>query len=118
MIIKIDGMEELNKILADIPEVAKKAAHNELKIVAEDLKGKSQRLAPVDLGDLKGSAGVEVNGLEATIFYTEPYATRQHEELEYNHPKGGQAKYLEQPFKESVNDYTNAIGDAIKKAIT
>lgn len=32
------------------------------------------------------------------------YAHRQHEELTWHHPEGGQAKYLEEPFLTSVED--------------
>lgn len=34
-----------------------------------------------------------------TVEFTAPYAIYQHENLEYKHPNGGQAKYLEQPAK-------------------
>jgi hypothetical protein len=117
MIIKIEGLDELQKILKKMPKEAEKAAMFALEKAATDLQSKAQLLAPVDMGDLRGSAFTEVVGQEATVGFTEPYATRQHEEVGYRHPKGGQAKYLEEPYKENMNRYIDYIGDAIRKAV-
>lgn len=115
--ITIEGDEALGKILQSIPEKAKDAAHSELKKIALDLMGKAQQLAPVDTGDLRGSAFNEVDGLEAVVGFTEPYATRQHEEMEWEHPKGGQAKYLETPYKENLPEYVKGMGETVRKAV-
>ena len=117
MIIKIEGLDELQKILKKMPKEAEKAAMFQLEKVGVDLQSKAQLLAPVDMGDLRGSAFTEVIGMEATVGFTEPYALRQHEEVGYRHPKGGQAKYLEEPFKENLSQYVDSIGDAIRKAV-
>ena len=114
---QIEGMDELNRVLKNLPGKAKEATAKEIERSALDLQGKSQMLAPVDKGDLRGSAFTEVEGTEATIGYTEPYATRQHEETSYRHPKGGQAKFLEEPFKQNAKKYVENIGNAIKKAV-
>jgi len=115
--ITIEGMDRLDKVFKDIPIEARVAARNQLIEITQDLKAKSQELAPVDLGDLQGSAFNEVIGLEGTVGYVEPYALRQHEEMGYVHPKSGQAKYLEQPYKENLDKYIDDIGDAIRRAI-
>ena len=36
--------------------------------------------------------------ITAALEVDQPYAQRQHEELEWLHPRGGQAKYLEAPL--------------------
>jgi hypothetical protein len=119
--IEVDGADELAKLLQNLPDEAIEATRKELQRACADLKGKAQNLAPVDTGDLRGSAFYETEakdgGLEATIGFTAPYATRQHEEVGYNHPHGGQAKYLEEPFKQNVGKYTDKIGEAIKRAV-
>lgn len=139
---QVEGLEELSRILRELPKEADEAAGKELKRSALDLQGKSQMLAPVKLGDLRGSAFTAYEGsdistntaadqdtrsvrrskpttgkMEAAVGFTEPYALRQHEEVENEHPMGGQAKYLEQPFKENVKNYIKNIGEAIKKAV-
>jgi len=35
----------------------------------------------------------------------------------YRHPQGGQPKFLENAFKANVSKYTNAMIQAIKKAV-
>lgn len=117
MNVKVEGLDELKKAMKNLPENAVGAVEKELKLIAADLQGKAQRLAPVKYGDLRGSAFSEVIGLEATVGFTSPYALRQHEEMDYSHPKGGQAKYLETPYKEDADLYAKAIGKAVKKAV-
>lgn len=43
------------------------------------------------------------------------YAWIQHETTWYNHPKGGQAKYLEQPFEENKRRFLGTIASAIRR---
>jgi hypothetical protein len=117
MIVKIEGLDDLQKILRKMPGAAEKAAMNQIEKAATDLQGKAQMLAPVDMGDLRGSAFTEVQGMEATVGFAEPYALKQHETIGYRHPRGGQAKYLEQPYKENLKKYVNSIGDAIRRAV-
>ena len=35
------------------------------------------------------------NGTVGTVSYNEPYAAVQHERVDFKHPLGGEAKYLE-----------------------
>lgn len=83
-----------------------------------DLQSKSVQEAPVDSGDLRADCAVEEEPLKVRAGYSLPYAMKQHEELDFNHPKGGKAKYLEDPFNENVDNYVDHIrkkaGDAIK----
>lgn len=138
---EIKGVEELNNVLKSIPVNSEKAVEEELKVIALDLQGKAQRLAPVMLGDLRGSAFAVVGKnsvaiqtidsepksiradipsagrLEAIVGFTEPYALRQHEEMGYRHPKGGQAKYLETPYKQNSKRYVDDLKETIRKAV-
>lgn len=121
MIIKVDGLKALEAKLAKMPSGAEGAVLKSLKLCTADLKGKSQRLAPVEFGDLRGSAyssaGIEGGKVVGEVGFTVPYATRQHEELKYKHPKGGQAKYLETPLKANIDKYIKDIGETIEKAV-
>lgn len=113
----LEGLSELengfNAAIKKIGNINDKALHD----VAFDLLGKAKELAPVDTGDLRGSGSVKFENNTATIGFEEPYAVRQHEHTEYEHPQGGQAKYLEQPYRENTDKYINYIADAIKNAI-
>ena len=132
---KIHGMEKLMSALKDIPIEATTATQEKMLVVCLDLSQKSIELAPLGVdyknhtaGELKRSGFAEVeskgkkitgrvgfgkNGSEA-----DKYSLRQHEELSFNHPRGGQAKFLEEPFKENIQNYIAAIGRAIKRQVS
>ena len=99
---------------------------------AIDLAEKSARLAPIDKGDLRNDCTATVNGVvvyenqaptgsrprpsktpSAMVSYSLPYAMRQHEELSYRHPQGGQAKYLEEPFLANAGRYAEMIQEGV-----
>ena len=51
--------------------------------------------------------------LTASLEVNQVYAHVQHEELSYRHPRGGQAKYLEQPlfahYRHYLDDYARTV---------
>jgi hypothetical protein len=103
-------------------EIARGAATRALQICAADLQGKSSRQAPVDTGDLRANCTVgplKQDGGEVyvTVGYDLPYAIVQHERLDFNHPKGGNAKYLEKPYNENCKKYEMHIKTTIKDAL-
>jgi len=51
------------------------------------------------------------------ISFSTPYARRQHEELGYNHPLGGKAKYLEDPFNRNKQKVLKHAEKQVKKAL-
>lgn len=81
-------------------------ADRALDRVAESVLGEAVRDAPVDEGTLRASGAVSspyprppVGVLERIISFGLVYAAVQHENLNYRHPKGGKAKYLEDAVK-------------------
>lgn len=86
------------------------------------LKGESQREAPVKSGDLRGNCEVsELKKEGATewyeVGYDLEYSVIQHERLDFNHPKGGKSKFLEDPFNKNKKQYDAFIKNAAKKAL-
>jgi len=93
----------------------------------------SQQRAPVDTGDLRGSVQVDIEGqryaqgvkgggvntvnalpeniTKGSISYNTPYAAAQHEQIHYDHPRGGQAKYLESVLIENEDRILKLIAD-------
>lgn len=88
---------------------------------ALDLLGKAQNLAPVDTGDLRGSGNTEfqdtAGGYTGTVGFAAEYATVQHEDLTFEHPQGGQAKYLEEPYLENLERYKDALRNTIGEGL-
>ena len=87
--------------------------------IVNDLTRRSKQLAPLDTGDLRGAGTGDVDtigdNIVGTVTFDKPYAMRQHEDMSFNHPKGGQAKYLEQPLNENRDRYKEFIKDKIKE---
>jgi hypothetical protein len=88
--------------------------------IGEDLLGAAIEEAPLEEGTLRASGDVTVNvlpgGAELVVSFNTPYAARQHEEVTWDHPRAGKAKYLEDPLKERANRYHRVLGLAIGKA--
>ncbi|WP_434796628.1 HK97 gp10 family phage protein [Terrisporobacter vanillatitrophus] len=118
MTIEFKGLKELNAKLEELSKIAHNEAVSELEDIALDLGSKASDSAPVLNGDLRGDLArpKKVNELSWKVGSSLPYARRQHEE-EYKHPRGGSSKFLEKPFRENVNKYTNAIGEAIGRKL-
>lgn len=108
---------EINMLLRNIESATKEAVED----VCLDLQSKSQQLAPIDTGDLRASASTEIQKhgtlIVGRVGFNESYALKQHEELSYNHPRGGQAKYLETPLKDNEQKYINYISNKVKEVL-
>ena len=126
-------------------KIAEKAGLKALRTGAEAILTNAIDEAPVDTGTLRRSgtvtvgskadggqvyaaaeAGTEMKdafpgetGKEKAVYisFNTPYARRQHEELGYQHPRGGKAKYLEDPFNRNKNNVLKMADLQIKKAL-
>lgn len=91
------------QVIAEFKRLARlypKAAAGALYKLGVAIIGDSLRRAPVEFGVLRASAYVsppQGAGVEADVElgYGTEYAVVQHERLDFRHPRGGEAKYLE-----------------------
>ena len=125
--------------------IAEEAALKAMRTGAEAILTEAIDEAPIETGTLRRSGTVTVGALpdgaqvyEAAesgtemkdafpgqegkekavyISFSTPYARRQHEELGYNHPLGGKAKYLEDPFNRNKNKVLKYAAKQVKKAL-
>lgn len=68
--------------------------------------------------DMKDAFPGEIGKEKAVyISFNTPYGRRQHEELGYNHPLGGKAKYLEDPFNRNKKKVLQYAEKQVKKAL-
>ena len=126
-------------------KIAEEAGLKALRTGAEAILTEAIDEAPVDTGTLRRSGTVTVGGLpdgaqvyaaaesgsdmkdafsgpegkEKAVYisFNTPYARRQHEELGYNHPLGGKAKYLEDPFNRNKDKVLKYAAKQVKKAL-
>lgn len=94
------------------------AAHG-LYLAAEHVLTESTAVVPLDEGPLQnsGTASVDEPSLTAAIAYDTPYSVRQHEELDYRHAPGRQAKYLEGPLNAAVGEVAAIIAAQLRRAM-
>ena len=125
--------------------IAEEAGLKALRTGAEAILTEAIDETPIDTGTLRRSGTVTVGALPdgARVFeaaeagnemkdafpgqegkekavyvsFNTPYARRQHEELGYNHPLGGKAKYLEDPFNRNKNKVLKYADKQVKKAL-
>jgi hypothetical protein len=89
----------------------------------DHLLAASNRLVPVEHGDLKDSGQVVMEGDgQGSVQYgttpeTEAYAVVQHERMDFNHPRGGQAKYLETAMLRESRRIFQIIAQELRRAI-
>jgi hypothetical protein len=120
-----EGMDELARLLVKGGAVAVAATGRALYAEANDIFNKSQAQVPVDTGALRSSGHVSLpvatpRSIEVTIGYggaAAPYAYYVHENLEANHPKGGKAKYLEDPSNEAIGGILERVAGYVDAAI-
>lgn len=101
-----------------LPELLRAALAAELQPVFDE----SQELVPVLTQVLKTTGYVEtaVSGAIAAgrIGYgpggAESYATLQHENLGFAHPRGGQAKFVEEPLLKRIDDIP---GNVVRRVV-
>lgn len=96
-----------------------KAAATEASEAFMDLVlGEAARLAPIEEGTLRAAGDRRTedhgNAVEVIGFFALPYAARQHEEIGWRHPLGGQAKYLETPFNAASGRYESIVAAAVR----
>lgn len=100
-------------------KIAQEAAFQALHDGAEAILTEAIDETPVDTGTLRRSGTVTDAKREGTVYvsFNTPYARRQHEDLTFNHPRGGKAKYLEDPFNRSKKKIMRLVSLRMKKAL-
>jgi hypothetical protein len=86
------------------------------------LQGESQRIVPVDTGNLKNGARTRNIGgqgykADVVVEYLAEYAVAVHENLQASHKSGKRAKYLEEPARLFRKEIIGIINKEAKQAV-
>lgn len=104
----------LDNVAAALQDVAPFAVGR----AAEHIRGVSTELAPVLTGNLRASAEVKATShTQARVYYPGPYARYQHYGLDFRHPQGGQALFLQQPMLTEAEKCFQIMADTIREAM-
>ncbi len=103
------------KIFTPLLSTTEKAAQDGLREGGREILANSNRRAPRDDDDLVKSGGVRIDDLTMQVAYTAKHAPYQHERLDFAHPNGGEAKFLESAAAEV--DVERYVADEIGRAL-
>jgi len=112
-------MSELKWHGEEAERLIRQAAMEAINTGAEAILTDAIDEAPIKSGTLRRSGGVSwgLDRESVYVSFSTPYARRQHEELDYRHPRGGKAKYLEDPFNRLKVKVQRMAANAIKNAL-
>jgi len=123
---RITGLENVIRNTTILEKDIKRTIGMALFEGSEKVMGeiKSIPIVPVDTGVLRNTGLVEppeptLDGVSVTLGFGGPaaiYAAVQHERLDYHHPVG-QAKYLEQPVRDNLRNFTARTIRALRALI-
>jgi hypothetical protein len=111
--------------MADRPEIdvaaLRRAVEKAVRDTAVDVLAEAKRQVPRKDGILRrsGVQRVQWSGerIEAQLSFNTPYAAIQHEDRTFRHPRGGKAKYLEDPIKEYAPKLRERLEDALRNTL-
>lgn len=121
--VTVSGLSEASKHLTKFLRTVETVPTQILLEEAPRIEETAKIRTPEKTGKLKGSVKVRVSrdkrrpGLYAqasAIKRGYNYALIQHENLSYNHPNGGQAKFLESAFVEGVERIERRIEQEVR----
>lgn len=109
---RIKGLDELGKKLTEIAKNTDGATMEINRVIGQEILNDSRPFVPIDTGRLRNSGYMREENKSLFVGYhaVNPingyaYAPIQHEVLWFNHPKGGEAKYLENPVRNNMGKY-------------
>lgn len=115
---KVSGDKEMAEKMRKLAEKFKDKTLISVRIEAELIMTKAKDITPHDSGTLENSGTVDKPkrhyGGEVTVLMwfgnsAIDYAVEQHENLQFHHDPGRQAKYLEQPVREAQPGFAERV---------
>lgn len=125
MLVTLVGGDKLTEAFARLGERVPRALGAGLYLEANNIMALAVEKAPLDLGTLRGSGYVThpvVEGSKVSLEAgfggpAEKYALRQHEELAWRHPDGGEAKYFEKAVNQRSGQFAENVGAFARAAL-
>jgi len=120
----LKGVQAMKARLAEIREQKSRQIRAGLTDFGEQViaKAKSPEQTPVLTGTLRSTEHVEPVTQTGNVYTVTvaaggpaaPYAVRVHEDLEMRHPRGGKAKFLEDPLNDLASQATTIVAEHLK----
>lgn len=109
--------DKISMGLRGVPDAMHDKAANGLFLGTEHVLQVSNSQVPIEEATLErsGVASVDDEHLIGAVSYDTEYAVAQHENLEYVHDAGRNAKYLENAFNSERGTVLQIIADELRK---
>jgi len=119
--VTVRGMREVQAKFKRATEEVKEAMLQGVEDATADLLRRAKEEAPIgETGDLRGSGSKSVKVVAGEVIgevgFNTPYALIQHEDMTFNHPQGGKAKYLTDPLNRNATKYRKMILEEGRRA--
>lgn len=123
--VDLQGLPALEQRLARLLAQTGPAVGAALYRAGNDIMGESVRLVPVDTTNLRTTANVTRPEQQGTMIAVQlsygshgeaPYAVYVEFDTTVNHPNGGQAHYLSQPFFAAVATLAQQLAQSLRMA--
>jgi hypothetical protein len=122
--IQFANLQNVRDMLGRIPQAVKEACTQTLEQAAEEIMTRAKELCPVDTGALRASGHVQApvddaGGVSVELGFggpAAPYAVYVHENLDAHHTVG-QAKFLEDPLMQDVNEIQSDLNQAVREGL-
>jgi ribosome modulation factor len=122
--IDMQAAKRIRELIERYPDRAIRALSSGMYKEGEIIAGNAKDICPVDTGTLRDTTTVLLPKIEGDSVLQEigsggpaaPYAIYVHENMNAHHPVG-QAKYLEQPFREAQRGLVDRLADHMKKML-
>lgn len=123
--VKISGDRELRENLKKLRKtlITRAIRPGMVRTSAQALSD-AKELAPIDIGRLRANTillppvakffGGSLDEFNAGFVFRQKYAAAQHENLQFAHPGGGEAKYAEKALQKNQANFVNGIGQAVR----
>lgn len=103
------------KMHMPVLSMLEKATQDGLRDAGKAVLARARALSPTDTGASDKSGFVRIDDLTVQVGFTSHISRMQHENLDYQHPDGGQPKFLEAASDEiPVEQF---VLDRVKKAL-
>lgn len=106
-----DDLDDLRRLTVDLTAAGPRVgalSSQILRKAALDVEAEAKRLAPVDTGNLRGSIGVDLGAMSATIGPTASYGPY----LEYGTRRMAPRPYMGPAFDKVAPSFEEALGKA------
>lgn len=100
-----------------ILSTVEKAVQDELRKGGRQILKRARELSPTDSGESDKSGFSVVDDLTLQVGFKSLVSRLQHENLEWQHTDGGQAKFLEAAVDECADDINAAIAAAVRQGL-